>query len=91
MKEFLAQPVVHKYMRSEWVGGGFQELYLGDFETLRNVVLSGLFGWPLIIPYNLCIALIVSVVPDFEHWYIDKYKCAPRLSSHGPQRTGRHH
>ena len=32
VKSFLEQPVVHSFMRSEWKGGGINELLVDDYE-----------------------------------------------------------
>ena len=39
MKVFLSQPVVHDFMRAEWIGGGINELRFGDAWDLRKVPL----------------------------------------------------
>ena len=77
-KEFLAQPVVHKFLRQEWVGGGINELLQGDKWELRKTVAIALLGWPIVLPYNLAILIIVAVVPDFEKWYMKRYQFQQR-------------
>ena len=53
IKEFLAQPVVHNFLRCEWIGGGINELLQGDVREIQKTVLLVLLGWPVIVPYNL--------------------------------------
>ena len=56
-------------MRSEWVGGGINELLQDDIWELRRTIMFGAVGIPLLLPYNLLIMSIVAVVPSFEQWY----------------------
>ena len=69
IKNFLAQPVVNRFMRSVWVGGGTNELNYGDSWTRYKVYLWLLFGWVFYLPYNLVVMLIVSLFPPFDAWY----------------------
>ena len=81
LKEFLAQPVVNSFMRSEWVGGGIAELLQGDIWELRRTGLFAVVGLPLYLPYNLVILSIVAVVPSFEQWYV-RYLGFQQMQTH---------
>ena len=64
---FLETPVVHKYMRAEWLGGGHAEL-TGKKERQR-VLLIWMLLWPFILVYSAILQLVVAVIPPFSHWY----------------------
>ena len=72
MKSFVAQPVVHSFMRTSWVGGSFLQLCNGSRNKLVQVIFTWLFLWWLILPYNLVILFISALVPPFEQWYARK-------------------
>ena len=68
-RQFLSQPVVHRYMRSEWVAGGTMELSYAEPWVLYREVLFWLFGgWALLL-YNGCLFAISACIPPFEHVY----------------------
>ena len=74
LKSFLAQPVVHRFMRSEWVGGGINELLFGEIKEYRRVVLTWIIGWYVIIPFNLAIMGATAILPPFATWYTERNK-----------------
>ena len=69
LKDFLAQPVVHHFMRTSWIGGGFNELTQAKRTELYRVAATWFFLWWLILPCNFLIFLIAAFVPPFEEWY----------------------
>ena len=73
VKLFLQQPVVHSYLRKEWVGGGVAELLL-DPPELKRVVLSWVFSWPFILVYHVGLMLLTAAVPPIKGWYTRKLK-----------------
>ena len=69
LKSFLAQPVVHKFMRTSWTGGGFNELAQAPPSDIYRVVGTWLLLWWVILPCNILIFFIAAIVPPFQEWY----------------------
>ena len=65
-QRFLAQNVVHAYMRSEWVGGGVAEQSSG-YRIKQNCIWIGF--WWLILPANALVLLAIATYPPFGLWY----------------------
>ena len=71
-RQFLSQPVVHRYMRSEWVAGGTMELSYAEPWVLYREVLIWLFGgWALLL-YSAGLFILSACFPPFEHWYSER-------------------
>ena len=81
LKSFLAQPVVHSFMRTSWIGGGFNELMQAPPADIYRVVGTWLLLWWVILPYNILIFFIAAIVPPFQEWYIKRME----LESHKTQ------
>ena len=58
------------------MGGGLNELLQSDPTEKKQVAFTWLKYWWLILPFNLLLALLVSIVPDFEHWYVMRQSSA---------------
>ena len=74
IKDFLAQPVVNRVMRTVWVGGGTNELNYGEPWIRYKVNIWLAFGWVFYLPYNLVVMLISSVFPPFSKWYFKRFQ-----------------
>ena len=66
LRSFLAQPVVHSFMRTMWNGGSYLKLVNSPPEALWKVVAPWILFWWLILPYNLVVLLISATFPPFE-------------------------
>mmetsp|Transcript_47423 Transcript_47423/g.106934 ORF Transcript_47423/g.106934 Transcript_47423/m.106934 type:complete len:888 (-) Transcript_47423:215-2878(-) len=71
---FLAQSVVHRYLRHEWLGGGTNELSYAEPKERYKVYLTWLVGWPFILLYNVILLLLVAIFPPFEKHYCARFR-----------------
>lgn len=67
-RAFLATPVVHEYLRAEWVGGGSNEIRM-DRAEMQRIARIWIVGWPFAVFWGFVTRLCSAFCPPFLDWY----------------------